>query len=279
MRWIVAVVLSAPFAAGALAADGSFLYVSNVNGEPDAVDGNGYIARVSTGGKILQAKWATGLNAPKGVVLKGARLFAADITRLVEIDAKTVASYDAPGAKFLNDTALSPDGRILASDSGTQRIYVLDGGAMKVLIEDPKLRAVNGMLAEPDRLVIVTMQGLLLAMDWKTKALTQLGDGFGDGDGIAPLGAGRYLVSEWPGQLWSVAADGTKTVLIDSRKEEKLINDFTLVGDTLYVPHLMPGAMTAYRVKRQTSTRNASTPWKNGVVFNLISPGASFKFG
>jgi hypothetical protein len=121
---------------------------------------------------------------------------------------------------------------------------------MKVLIEDPKLRAVNGMLVEPDRLVILTMQGSLLAMDWKTKALTQLADGFGDGDGIAPLGNGRYLVSEWPGQLWSLAPDGTKTVLIDSRKEQKLINDFLLVGDTLYVPHLLPGAMTAYRVKR-----------------------------
>jgi DNA-binding beta-propeller fold protein YncE len=277
MRWIVTIGLSLSCAAGAfaadkvvlepvwtltglaapesaaIAADGSFLYVSNINGEPDAVDGNGYIARVSTGGKILQEKWATGLNAPKGVVLKGTRLFASDITRLVEIDAKTgktVAAYDAPGAKFLNDTALSADGRILVSDSGTQRLYVLDGGTMKVLVEDPKLRAVNGMLVEPDRLVIVTMQGLLLAMDWKTNALTQLGDGFGDGDGIAPLGGGRYLVSEWPGQLWSVAADGTKTVLIDSRKEEKLINDFTLVGDMLYVPHLMPGAMTAYRVKR-----------------------------
>lgn len=277
MRWIVASMLSAScavsvFAAdnvalepvwtltglaapesAALAADGSFLYVSNINGEPDAVDGNGYIARVSTAGKILEEKWATGLNAPKGVTLKGARLFAADITRLVEIDVKTgktVATYDAPGAKFLNDTALAPDGRILVSDSATQRLYVLDGGAMKVLIEDPKLRAVNGMLVEPDRLVILTMQGLLLAMDWETKALTQLADGFGDGDGIAPLGNGRYLVSEWPGQLWSLAADGTKTVLIDSRKEQKLINDFLLVGDTLYVPHLLPGAMTAYRVKR-----------------------------
>ncbi len=277
MRWIVASMLSAWCAVGAfaadnvtlepvwtlsglaapesaaLAADGSFLYVSNINGEPDAVDGNGYIARVSTTGKIIEEKWATGLNAPKGLVLKGARLFAADITRLVEIDAKTgkiAATYDAPGAKFLNDTALSPDGRILVSDSATQRLYVLDGGAMKVLIEDPKLRAVNGLLVEPDRLVIVTMQGLLLAMDWKTKALTQLADGFGDGDGIAPLGNGRYLVSEWPGQLWSLAADGSKTVLIDSRKEQKLINDFLLVGDTLYVPHLMPGAMTAYRVRR-----------------------------
>jgi hypothetical protein len=91
---------------------------------------------------------------------------------------------------------------------------------------------------------------LLLAMDWKTKKLTQLGDGFGDGDGVAPLGGGSYLVSEWPGQLWSVAPDGAKTVLIDSRKEKSFINDFALVGDVLYVPHWEPGSLGAYRVSR-----------------------------
>jgi hypothetical protein len=238
----------------ALAADGSFLYVSNVNGEGEAVDGNGYIARVSTDGKMLQEKWAIGLNGPKGVTLKGGRLFVSDITRLVELDAKSgkiAASYDAPGAGFLNDTALAPDGRILVSDSATARIYVLDAGAMKVLIEDPKLSAINGLLAEPGRLVITTMQGLLLAMDWKTKNLTQLADGFGDGDGVAPLGDGRYLVSEWPGRLWSVGADGAKTLLLDSRKEKSFINDFALVGDVLYVPHWEPGALGAYRIRRR----------------------------
>ncbi len=237
----------------ALAADGSFLYVSNVNGEGDAVDGNGYVARVSTSGKMLEEKWATGLNGPKGLTVKGDRLFVSDITRLVELDAKTgkiVAAYDAPGAGFLNDTALGPDGRILVSDSATARIYVLDGGALTAFLEDPKLKSINGLLVEPNRLVITTMQGLLLAMDWKTKKLTQLADGFGDGDGVAPLGGGRYLVSEWPGQLWSVAADSTKTVLIDSRKEKSFINDFALAGDVLYVPHWEPGSLTAYRVRR-----------------------------
>jgi outer membrane protein assembly factor BamB len=243
--------LAAPESA-ALAADGSFLYVSNINGDPEAVDGNGYIARVSTDGKMLDEKWATGLNAPKGVVLSGGHLFVADITRLVEIDTKTgkiVHSYDAPGAKFLNDTAVAPDGRVLASDSATARIYVLENGAMKPFLEDKKFAAINGLLVEKDRLVIVTMQGLLLAMDWKSKALTQLGDGFGDGDGLATFALHAYIVSEWPGQLWAVAPDGTKTVLVDSRTEKTYINDFVLAGDILYVPHLEPGSLSAYRVK------------------------------
>ena len=112
--------LSAPESV-AVSADGSFLYVSNVNGEGDAADGNGFISRVSIDGKMLQEKWASGLDGPKGLVLKGARLFVTDITRVVEIDAATgkrVATHDVPGAKFLNDAALAPDGRILVSGLG-----------------------------------------------------------------------------------------------------------------------------------------------------------------
>jgi outer membrane protein assembly factor BamB len=237
----------------ALASGGGSLYVSNVNGEADAVDGNGYISLVSTDGKILRKKWATGLNAPKGVVVKGERLFVADITRVVEIDVKTgatVATHVVPGAKFLNDTALAPDGRILASDSDAGRIYALDGDVATILLEDARLAEVNGLLPENAWLVIVTMKGLLLAMDWKTKALTQIGSGFGNGDGVAALGDGRFLVSEWPGQLWAVNADGTKTTLVDSRAQGSYINDFVLDGERLYVPHWKPGSLSLYRVKR-----------------------------
>lgn len=237
----------------ALAPGGTTLFVSNVNGEGGAVDGNGYIALVSTDGKVVKKAWASGLNAPKGLIVKGDRLFVSDVTRLVEINAKTgaiVATHDIPGAKFLNDTALAPDGRVLISDSDAGRIYAFDGRSASTLVEDAKLGAVNGMLVEKARLVIVTMKGQFLAMDWKTKALSVLGTGFGDGDGLASLGDGRYLVSEWPGQLWLVDAKGAKTTLIDSRAQETYINDFVLAGDRLYVPHWKPGSLSLYRVKR-----------------------------
>lgn len=243
--------LSAPESV-AISADGSFLYVSNVNGEGEAADGNGFISRVSIDGKMLQEKWASGLDGPKGLVLKGARLFVTDITRVVELDAtsgKRVAGHDVPGAKFLNDAALAPDGRILVSDSDTGRISALEGGKVEVFLEDPTLKSINGLLPETDRLVIVTMQGLLLAMDWKTRALKELAQGLGDGDGVAALGAGRYLVSEWPGRIFEVAPDGSNTVVLDTRAEKRFLNDFALVGDTLYVPHWEPGALSAYRLR------------------------------
>ena len=104
----------------ALSADRAFLYVSNVNGEGEAKDQNGFIARVGLDGRILERDWARGLNAPKGIMLRGESLYVADIDEMVVIDAGSGAvtrRVAAPGALFLNDLAFAPDGRVLIADS------------------------------------------------------------------------------------------------------------------------------------------------------------------
>jgi hypothetical protein len=67
---------------------------------------------------------------------------------------------------------------------------------------------------------------------------------------VASLGDGRYLVSEWPGEMHVVGADGAFTTILDTREEGRFLNDFLLVGDTLYQPHWEPSELTAYRVVR-----------------------------
>ncbi len=42
------------------------VFVSSINGQILEKDGNGYISRLSPDGKMVSAKWVTGLNAPKG---------------------------------------------------------------------------------------------------------------------------------------------------------------------------------------------------------------------
>jgi len=91
----------------ALSADGTFLYVSNVSGEGEAKDGNGFIARVSTDGRMLQHEFAVGLNGPKGVVLLGDALYVADIDRVVVIDANTGAIRDRLPGRFVPSSARS----------------------------------------------------------------------------------------------------------------------------------------------------------------------------
>lgn len=236
----------------ALGADGTFLYVSNVNGEGGGKDGNGSISRLSLDGKVLQHGWATGLDAPKGLALRDARLYVSDLTQLVEVDSssgKILARHDAPGSGFLNDVAFAPDGAVLVSDSSRSRIYAWREGRMQVWLEDDLLDSVNGLFPEAGRLVASTMQGRLLAIDWNTRAISKLAKGLGDGDGIAALEDGSYLVSEWPGRLFHVRADGASDVVLDGRKEKKFINDFLRVGDHLYVPHWEPGSVSAYRIE------------------------------
>ena len=236
----------------ALSADKRFLYVSNVNGESDAVDGNGFISRVSRDGKMIEEKWVTGLDAPKGTAVAKGRLYVSDITTLAVIDARTgrvLEKIAAPDAGFLNDVAVLPDGRVIASDSARQRIYVLQGGKLTVWLEDPLLRSINGLLPERGRLVISTMQGRLLAADYRTRKLTQLAEGLGRGDGVARLRDGSWLFSEWPGRLFHVRADGSNTVLQDERQAERYMNDFILVDGVLLVPNMKPGELTAWRVR------------------------------
>lgn len=237
----------------ALSADGGFLYVSNVDGEGDARDGNGRIDRLALDGKLLQRGWATGLDGPKGLALRAGILYASDISALMEIDSgsgKVIARHEAVDAGFLNDVAFAPGGEVLVSDSAKSRIYALRDGRLEPWLEHELLRSINGLLPEAGRLVASTMQGRLLAIDWKTREVSVLAQGLGDGDGIAALGDGAYLVSEWPGRLFHVTARGTSSTLLDTREQKHYLNDFLLVGDQLIVPNWEPGSVSAYRLQR-----------------------------
>jgi hypothetical protein len=44
-----------------------------------------YISKVSPKGKMVNLKWMTGLDAPKGAAIHDGKLFVTDIDRLVEI--------------------------------------------------------------------------------------------------------------------------------------------------------------------------------------------------
>lgn len=234
-----------------LSADRTLLYVSNIGGEADVRDGDGHISRVSLDGRMLEQRWAVGMDAPKGTVLRDGRLFVTDIDRIVEIDAadgRVVGRYPAPDARFLNDLALAPDGTVLASDSGGARIYGLKGDRLEIWAIDPRLQGINGLLSEPDRLVISTMAGVVLTMHWGTKTLDLLAVGVGAGDGVARLPDGSYVVSEWPGRLFYIGRTGQRSTLLDTREGEIYQNDFLVIGDLLIVPNVKPGRLTAHRV-------------------------------
>ena len=233
--------------------DGNFFYVSNVNGEGDVRDGNGFISRVSPDGAILTREWATGLHAPKGLALRDGALYVSDIDHVVIFDAVTGAERErhaAEGARFLNDLAFTPRGELLIADSGTQKLYVLSESGISTWLEHELLNSINGILPERERLLVTTMRGRLLAIDYGTKAISVLAEGLDQADGVARLSADRYIVTAWPGQAFAVNAQtGISERILDTREEPRFLNDILRVGNTLYVPHWEPGELTAYRIR------------------------------
>ena len=137
------------------------VFVSSINGQILEKDGNGYISRLSPDGKMVSAKWVTGLNAPKGMRSLGGTLWVTDIDEVVSIDiatARITARVKVEGAQFLNDLATAPDGTVYASDSGLARIYAVKDGKSSVFVEGADLVDVpNGLLVDGTRLVLGTI--------------------------------------------------------------------------------------------------------------------------
>jgi sugar lactone lactonase YvrE len=181
--------------------DAGTIYVSNVNGDFTAADGNGYIAKLSPKGEIVERQWVPGLDGPKGLALNDGKLYVSDIDKLRVIDVASgeiTATYDEPGATFLNDVTVDEDGRVFVSDTVQNQIWLLDGDQFQLWLEDPALENPNGLLAEPDRLLVASwgvvkpdfsteMPGHLKAVDYATKEITDLGDKpVGNLDGLEP---------------------------------------------------------------------------------------------
>jgi len=197
------------------------LLISNISGEGAAKDGVGWISRVSMDGEMLEEKWVEGLNAPKGMAVRGNILFVADIDAYHTINADTgerLNTYEIEGAGFMNDvTVWNTD--VFASDSSGASIYQLDENGYKLWLQDDQMDGINGLLGQGDNLIISTMtEGLLLSAGGG-RDLIEIATGMKNSDGIAALPDGEYVVSSWPGQIWHVASDGSVTKLLDTEAD------------------------------------------------------------
>lgn len=233
-----------------VAVAGDVLYVSNVAGEGDAKDGEGWISRLALDGTILEEKWVEGLNAPKGLGIRDGKLFVSDYDAYHVIDiarGEIENTYPVEGAGFLNDIAVWQGG-VYLSDSGSARIFQIDENGYKEWLADDRLGGVNGLWPDGDRLLIATMSSGSLLETRGARDLTEIASGMENADGIAVLDDGSYLVSSWPGQIWHVSAEGATTELHNTVEIPVYQNDLTRVGDLIIVPNWQPGTVTAWRL-------------------------------
>ena len=157
-------------------------YISNINGDPLAKDGNGYISKVTANGNTVIQKFIGGkpddplLNAPKGLVVIGKDIFVTDIDVIKALDKETgklTATIDLRPwkVKFLNDLTMDPSGYLYVSDMLTNRIFKVDPKKnydVKLYSDSPALGGPNGLVINPRsrNLMVVTWDsGQLLEID------------------------------------------------------------------------------------------------------------------
>jgi hypothetical protein len=239
--WTLSADVNAPESAYYDAASNA-IFLSSINGDVLAKDGNGYISKLAADGKVVNAKWATGLNAPKGLRSVAGTLWVTDIDEVVAIEiasGRITSRVKIDGAKFLNDLATAPDGTVYASDSQTFRIYAVKDGKASMFVEVAEpIETPNGVLVDGNRLIVGTMGapvaqcaqgapsaptapsapsgGRLLAFDLATRARTVITpQPIGGIDGIESDGRGGFLVTDVFGmRLLHVSASGTTRTLL-----------------------------------------------------------------
>jgi len=211
-------------------------FVSNVGpGYAGALDGNGFISRVSPNGTILQLAWVAGLNGPKGLWLFGDGLYVADVNTLRifnRFTGATTATIPIPNpfaqALFLNDVVVANDGTAFITDNVNSGIFqVTPQGRPSLLASGPALGGPNGIQVQGANISWVTFfSNRVLRTNPSANVFTQITlptvdvsqAGLPPGalllDGYIRLQDGRVLLSSWvTGNVSLISTSGNVTTV------------------------------------------------------------------
>ena len=200
------------------------LYVSNMNRDAAVNSANGYISKVDMNGNIVELKWVEGLNGPKGMGLYENNLFVADFDALVTINIESgeiVEKIKIEGNPELNDVTVGNDGSVYVAGFATNIIYKVKNGVVESVFTGTQGEDFNGLWWENDRILLTTSSGSLFkSIDLNTSEVTVLAEGIGHGDGIASVGNGDYIITDWFGRILYVPSNGEIITLLDTREQE-----------------------------------------------------------
>lgn len=211
--------------------------VTNINGSPFAIDGNGFISKLKPDGSVIDLKWIDGnkkgvtLNAPKGVAIAGKNLLVADVNQVHVFElpsGKQKKSITIKGSTFLNGITPGPNGSVYVTDSGyndgfapsgTDAFYqVWTNGKYKAIVKDKEMGHPNGIWDDNGRLVFNTFgSGKIFSVDTTGQQVAMATPPNGGLDGMVKLKDGRFVTSSWGGSAIYVEDKvGKYSVLADS---------------------------------------------------------------
>jgi hypothetical protein len=230
------------------------LYVSNIDGDGAAKDGNGFISQLAPDGKIVKLHWVDGLDAPKGLGMYQGMLYAADLDSLVIIDmkkAKIKTKIYIPGATFLNDIAVDDAGNVYMSDTRQGKVFLYANGKISIYLGSQEMKGANGLLWKNRKLWILAADGIY-TYDTTSRKLNLFSDAVKGGDGLTAVNDSDLLASRWVGEVYYVKADGSADKLLDTRKKHFNTADITFLPDSqlLVVPTFTGNTVAAYKLTR-----------------------------
>lgn len=237
------------------------LYISNINGQPTELNRKGYISRATVDGEVLDQYWVSGMDAPKGMAIKGNKLYVADMQTLHVVNLKKgriIKQFNAPEAVMLNDVTVADDGSVYVSDFLGGAIYRLKGSKFEQWFSHEKLPYPNGLLWQKGELLVgnwgeglnsdfsTEVPGTLYRLDTKTKTLAPVAAGhqLGNLDGIVVEGEHIY-VSDWvSGELYKLGEDERVRVLMLNAG----LADIGSANGVIYAPMMLDNSVTAWQM-------------------------------
>ncbi|MEL6594144.1 MAG: hypothetical protein AAFQ68_28835 [Bacteroidota bacterium] len=198
-----------------VASDGEFFYVSNLGPElkPFRKDKNGFIMKLDAEGKVVKKRFVSGLDAPKGMVIVGDKLYVTDIDKVRSYNLATGKSagtlnlskdYETP---FLNDIVVKNENELYASLTNINKVISIKLGE-KMTYEElaPRVPYPNGLAydAESNTLYVNSYDeygGPMGMITWGEDGAPVYSEGPDTGfkgqlDGMA-LVRGKVLYSDW----------------------------------------------------------------------------------
>jgi len=253
---------------------GKALYVGNFGGQklaPAEKDGLGYISKVGLDGKVIEQKWVPAqggeaLHKPKGIWIRGERLWVTDIDVVWIFDLKTKKGRKLalPGVGFANDPAVMGNALYISDNRNDKLVKVEPADFLNA--KDPKVTEVFAGLGLNPNGVYPTKVGMLLfggflAPD-KPKGLYALGVSgqvrtisgpIGRIDGLYEMADGSLLFTDWnTGSLSHWSEKGGVQKLADGFKGPA---DFTVVPGaggsmTVVVPDLVQSQLRFIQLRK-----------------------------